>query len=253
MLETFTPNQIFGFLLIFARVSMIFQMMPGIGEQYVPRWVRLGIAIAVTLIISPLIGTTLPAIPATVPALAILVIGEIVIGILIGSIARITVSALHTAGTIIAFQTSLAYAQTVDPNQDTQAGLIAAYLNLLGVMAIFFSGLHFLLIMAVLDSYQLFPPGQSPIAGDMADAVIHLVSQSFAIGLQMASPFVVYGIMFYLGLGLLQRLMPQIQLFFIAIPLQLFLGFVMLLLITSASMMWFLEHFQSVTSILVAN
>jgi flagellar biosynthetic protein FliR len=222
MLETFTPNQIFGFLLIFARVSMIFQMMPGIGEQYVPRWVRLGIAIAVTLIISPLIGTTLPAIPATVPALAILVIGEIVIGILIGSIARITVSALHTAGTIIAFQTSLAYAQTVDPNQDTQAGLIAAYLNLLGV-------------------------------SDMADAVIHLVSQSFAIGLQMASPFVVYGIMFYLGLGLLQRLMPQIQLFFIAIPLQLFLGFVMLMLITSASMMWFLEHFQSVTSILVAN
>jgi len=232
---------------------MIFQMMPGIGEQYVPVWVRLGIAIAVTLIIFPLIVATLPGMPATVPAFVMLVIGEIVIGILIGSIARITISALHTAGTIIAFQTSLAYAQTVDPNQDTQAGLVAAYLNLLGVMAIFFSGLHFLLIIAVLDSYQLFPPGQSPIAGDLADAVIRLVSQSFAIGLQMASPFVVYGIMFYLGLGLLQRLMPQIQLFFIAIPLQLFLGFVMLMLITSASMMWFLEHFQSVTSILVAN
>lgn len=232
---------------------MIFQMMPGIGEQYVPVWVRLGIALAVTLIIFPLIVATLPGMPATVPALVMIVIGEIVIGILIGSIARITISALHTAGTIIAFQTSLAYAQTVDPNQDTQAGLVAAYLNLLGVMAIFFSGLHFLLIIAVLDSYQLFPPGQSPIAGDLADAVIRLVSQSFAIGLQMASPFVVYGIMFYLGLGLLQRLMPQIQLFFIAIPLQLFLGFVMLMLITSASMMWFLEHFQSVTSILVVN
>jgi len=213
----------------------------------------LGIAIAVTLIIFPLIVATLPGMPATVPAFVMLVIGEIVIGILIGSIARITISALHTAGTIIAFQTSLAYAQTVDPNQDTQAGLVAAYLNLLGVLAIFFYDLHFLLIIAVLDSYQLFPPGQSPIAGDLADAVIRLVSQSFAIGLQMASPFVVYGIMFYLGLGLLQRLMPQIQLFFIAIPLQLFLGFVMLMLITSASMMWFLEHFQSVTSILVAN
>ncbi len=253
MLDLISSQQIFAFLLVFVRISIIFLMMPGIGERYVPQWVRLGFAISLTFIITPLLSSSIPTVPSSVAALATLLIGEIVIGGFVGGIARLTVSALHTAGTIIAFQTSLAYAQTVDPNQDSQAGLVAAYLNLLGTMAIFFSGLHFVLIKGLLDSYELFPPGQSPMAEDLASVVIMIVSKSFAIGLQMASPFIVYGIMFYLGLGLLQRLMPQIQLFFIAIPLQLMLGFLMLMLVSSASIMWFLQHFETMATVMVTN
>ncbi len=253
MLGQISPEQIFAFMLIFSRLGMIMFLMPGIGERYVPTWVRLALALALGLIVYPLIAPQLPAIPTSVFALAGLVIGESIIGAFIGGIARLTIAALHAAGTIVAFQTSLAYAQTVDPTQGSQGALIAAFFNLLGITLIFTSGLHFILIQGLLDSYQLFPAGQAPMPGDTAMAVTALVAKSFAVGLQMAAPFIVYGLIFYLGLGLLQRLMPQIQLFFVAIPLQMTLGFVMLMLIMSASMMWFMTHFEATATIILAN
>ncbi len=253
MLGAIAPDLIFGFMLIFTRLGMVLLLMPGIGEQYVPQWVRLGLAIAVSLLVYPLIADQLPALPTEAAMLAFLVFGEAVIGLFIGGMARLAISALHIAGTIIAFQTSLAYAQTVDPNQGEQGALVASFLNLIGVTMIFITGMHLILFQALLDSYQLFPAGRSPIAGDLATVVISIVGKSFAVGLQMAAPFIIYGIMFYLGLGLLQRLMPQIQLFFIALPLQMSLGFVMLMLVTSASVMWFMQHFESTIVSLLAN
>jgi flagellar biosynthetic protein FliR len=101
-----------------------------------------------------------------------------------------------------------------------------------------------MMIRALADSYVLFTPGQLPPVGDFAALAVRYVSSSFRIGIQIAAPFIVFGLIFYIGLGILARLLPQIQIFFIAIPLQIFLALTIFGLILAPMMIWFLEHFE---------
>jgi flagellar biosynthetic protein FliR len=115
----------------------------------------------------------------------------------------------------------------------------------LGVFLIFASNLHHLMLMAVIDSYSLFVPGAPLPVGDFSDVAARIASKSFLLAMQISAPFIVMGMLFYLGMGLLARLMPQVQIFFIAMPVQIFLGFTVMAMTLSASMMWFLGAFQN--------
>lgn len=248
MLAQFLPEQIFAFMLVFSRVGTAMMLMPGIGEAYVYARVRLGVALALSLVLLPVVQSGLPGMPPTPVELVILLLGEIVQGLVIGGAARLLLSALNVAGMIISFQSSLAIAQTFDPNQGTQTALVSSFLSILGVLLIFVSGMHTMLIAGMHDSYQLFPVGQLPPAGDLATLVVGVVSSAFAIGLQMAAPFIIYGMVFYIGLGVMQRLIPSIQLFFILMPAQLAIAFLVLMIVLSAALMVFLGHFEEQAS-----
>ena len=122
----------------------------------------------------------------------------------------------------------------------------------MGVFLIFFANLHYLMLMGVIDSYSLFVPGAAIPVGDFTEVGSHMLGQSFLLAMQISAPFLVVGFVFYLGLGLLARLMPQVQVFFIIMPLQIVLGFLILAATLSAGMMWFLGHFEDHWSSIVA-
>jgi flagellar biosynthetic protein FliR len=244
MLAELLPLDVFAVFLVFVRIAAALMLMPGFGEAYVSVQVRLAASAVLTIAISPLVIGTLPVLPATPLELLLLVLGELVVGVLIGAVARLMMSALHVAGTVIAFQSSLGFAMFIDPTQGIQAALIATFLTLLGLVLIFATGLHMLMIRALADSYTLFTPGQLPPVGDFAALAVRYVSSSFRIGIQIAAPFIVYGLVFYIGLGILARLLPQIQIFFIAIPLQIFLALLIFGLVLAPTMIWFLDHFE---------
>ena len=159
--------------------------------------------------------------------------------------ARMMIAALHTAGVIIGFQTSLANAQLFDPVNAEQGSLIGSFLNVLGVFLIFATNLHHMMLIAVIDSYSLFVPGAALPIADFSSTATKVLSGSFVLAMQMSAPFIVMGMLFYLGLGLLARLMPQVQVFFIAMPMQIFLGFMVMGATLSAGMLWFLSSFQN--------
>lgn len=244
MLAELLPLDVFAVFLVFVRIAAALMLLPGIGEAYVSVQIRLAAAAVLTVAISPLVIGTLPILPGTPLELLMLILGELVVGLLIGAAARLMMSALHVAGTVIAFQSSLGFALFIDPTQGTQGALIAAFLSLLGLVLIFATGLHMMMIRALADSYVLFTPGQLPPVGDFAALAVRYVSSSFRIGIQIAAPFIVFGLIFYIGLGILARLLPQIQIFFIAIPLQIFLALTIFGLILAPMMIWFLEHFE---------
>lgn len=244
MLAELLPLDVFAVFLVFVRIAAALMLLPGIGEAYVSVQIRLAVAAVLTVAISPLVIGTLPILPATPLELLMLILGELVVGVLIGAAARLMMSALHVAGTVIAFQSSLGFALFIDPTQGTQGALIAAFLSLLGLVLIFATGLHMMMIRALADSYVLFTPGQMPPVGDFAALAVRYVSSSFRIGIQIAAPFIVFGLVFYIGLGILARLLPQIQIFFIAIPLQIFLSLTIFGLVLAPMMIWFLDHFE---------
>jgi flagellar biosynthesis protein FliR len=247
----FLPQTAFTFMLIFSRLAAMLMLMPALGETSIPANVRLILALLLTFVMMPLVASSYGTIPDTVPALAFIVLTEIAVGLFIGGAARIIMSALHVAGNIIALQMSLAFAQNVDPTQGQQGVLVANFLSLTAVTLIFATNLDHLMIAAMRDSYELFVPGQPIPIGDFSQMAVKFVSGAFKLGLQLAAPFLVFGLIFYLGIGILSRLMPQIQIFFIAMPANIMLGFVLLLFLLGAMMTWFLQGFEQSISMFV--
>lgn len=245
MLGSLLSAELFAFLLVFTRLSATIMVMPGIGDGFVSPRIRLMLALTIAVLVTPGLADVLPALPQSPVALFALLGGEILIGLVIGLIARLLLTAVDVAGQIISFNLSLANAFVFNPTMAAQGSLPGAFMTVLALVLIFAADLHHLMLRAAVDSYGVFPPGALPPMGDLAETVTMIVSRSFAIGLQMAAPFVAVGLIFYLGLGVLSRLMPQMQVFFVAIPAQIMVGFVILALTLSAAMLFWLDHFQS--------
>jgi flagellar biosynthetic protein FliR len=124
-----------------------------------------------------------------------------------------------------------------------QGALTSVFLSILGTLLIFVTNLHHLLFMAIMDSYTMFVPGAALPMDDFYEAIRRLVAASFKIGIQMAAPFILVTLLFYICLGLLARLMPQFQVFFVGLPLQIMLGLTVLMVTVSSIMLWFLDYF----------
>jgi len=234
------------YLLVFARTGAMVMLLPAIGEAAVPGRVRLMLALAISLALAPAVSSSYPQqAPATTLALGILIAQEITVGILVGTMARIIMSALSTAGFLIASQTGLSYAQTIDPTSNGQQGVsVGNFFSLLGVVLIFATNLHHLAIGAISGSYHLIPPGTTLPTGDMAELTIRLVSGSFALGFQLAAPFLVFGFAVNAAFGVLARLMPQLQVFFVAMPINILVGFLLLVLLLGSMMTVFLNYYS---------
>jgi flagellar biosynthetic protein FliR len=237
------PASLFGFLLVFSRVGTLFMVLPTIGESFVSPLIRLSAALLTAGVLTPVLEPTLPRMPSHAGALVILIAGETLIGLFVGGLARLIMSGLQVAGTIIATQTSLATGQQFDPTQGTQGTLVANLLSMTGLAVIFAADLHLVLIGAAGESYRVFPAGRPPMLGDLAMAATATVAASFKMALQIGAPIIVYSLVFYLGLGAVNRLMAQLQVFFVAQPLQILTSFMIIALTLGAVYAWFADYF----------
>jgi flagellar biosynthesis protein FliR len=234
------------YFLVFARVGAMVMLLPGIGDAGVPPRVRLGLALAISFALTPTLATFYPAnIPNDTLGLGVLLIRETVCGIAIGSAARIIMAALQVGGNLIATQTGLAFAQTVDPTQHQAGAIVGNFFSLLGVTMIFVTDLHHLGIEAIQGSYRMLPPGGDLPAGDMAELAVRLVSGTFVLGLELATPFLVFGFVVTASIGLLARLMPQFQVFFVAMPINILAGFLLMMLLMGTLMTVFLNYYTA--------
>lgn len=243
-LDAILGGSVYAFLMIFVRLGSAFLIMPGFGEQFVSPRVRLLFALSVSFILLPILLPVMPKSPPSPADLAMLIVAEALIGIFLGTISRILMSALETAGMLIANQVGLGAAQAFNPAMSSPGNPISAILGVLALMLIFAADLHHMLLMAIVDSYTLFAPGQWLPIGDVAQHVARVLGDSFLIGMQLAAPFTVIGLLFYLGLGLIARLVPQIQVFFVGVPIQIILGLLLLGLSLTALMTFWLSQFE---------
>ncbi|GEQ98392.1 flagellar biosynthetic protein FliR [Iodidimonas gelatinilytica] len=244
MLQEILPVEIFGFLLVLVRIGALFGFAPAFGEQQIPPRIRIAAAVGVAGMVYGLVRADMPQIPSSPILLAALLILEFLIGLMIAMTARLILNALNVAGTIVAFQTSLAASQQFDPTQGQQSAIFASFFSVTGVALLFATDLHLLMLNAMVDSYSLFPVGQMPVLSGFAQAVLDVVADTFLLGVQISAPFIVFGVVFNIGLGLTARLMPQLPVFFVAMPLNIFMGFLILLIAFPAMMMWFLSAFE---------
>jgi len=234
------------FVLVFARVGAMVMLLPGFGESNIPTQVKLSIALLLTFIILPLHRNAYHVDVTSLSSLGVLMVHELIIGIVLGATARVTLSALNVAGSVIAQQLGLGFVTSVDPTQGQQGQILGNFLTILGLTLLFTTDSHYLVIAALSESYRIFAPGELLPTGDVAQLATTAFAAAFKIGLQLSAPFLVFGLVFNIGLGVLARLMPQMQVYFVGVPLAIMVGFLIFGLVLAAMMNTYLDYFLGV-------
>ena len=246
MHNLFAASQVSTALIVFVRIGTVLSLLPGFSASYVAGRVRLLLAVALSVLIAPLVAADVPPLPATLGPFVQLIVGEMAIGAFLGMIPRVAMSALQVAGTFTSYFASLTSAIIQDPVVEQQSSIVAGFFGTFGIVLIFVTGLHEPMLRGLVASYQVFPAGHGLIVGDAAAAMTRAVAQSFALGLQIAMPPLIGCLVSNLALGLLGRLMPQFNVFFFGMPLQISLQLFLIMITLSGVSILFLTDFTSV-------
>ncbi len=242
-------GNIFAFLLIFMRFGTALMIMPGIGDSFVPPQVRLLFALGVSFILTPVLSVHLPAIPTGTGVFMALLLSEAFIGVFMGTTMRILVTALDTAGTIVSIQAGFSNAVLFNPSTESQAPIMSAVFSSLGVTVMMVTDLHHEMLAGVINSYALYPANGIPLdTASVSKSIGQVITLAFKAGIQISIPFLIVGTLIQVGFGILGRLMPQVQVFFLAMPIQIFLSFLMLVLTLSVGVMYWLDGYQIMLS-----
>ncbi len=244
-----TAPQVYAAGLIFARLGAMMMLMPGVGDGSVPARVRLAFAFLFALMMFPVLSGEVGPVPATNGEMFGQILREVLIGLMIGAILRTMLGALGIAGEIVSIQSTLAFSQTTNPGQAQPSTSLSTFLTVMGVALIMAADLHHMFLAAIISSYRLFPFGGDLPVGDAAQLAVQTTAQAFALGLQLAAPVVVFSLIFNIAAGLVGRVMPQFQIFFVATPL-LVLGSlaVFALSLGVLGMVW-LDHYRDLIEI----
>ena len=234
-----TSAQVYVAGLVFARVGAMVMLMPGIGDNAVPPRIRLAFALLMAMLLTPLVQNSVGGVPTSIGGLWGQVIHEVLIGLMIGSVLKLFFTALSTAGEVISMQTTLSFAQTTNPSMGQSSTAVATFLSMLGLTLIMATDLHHLFIGAIVKSYDIFPFSRAVPVNDAATLAVQTVAESFSLGIQLAAPVIVFSLVFNLATGLVGRVMPAFQIFFVASPLSVILGLSLLALsLGGIAMVW---------------
>lgn len=233
--ELFYQTQITAVLIAFARIGTALMFMPGFGEMRIPGRHRLALGMILSL-------GLMPAIPVTPPdqgiTLALLLAREALIGLYIGVGARIVFSALQALGAVISNVSSLSNALAAGDTGYEGSTAVTSLLTMAGVALIFVTDTHHIMLRGLFASYEVIPAGWLPL-GDLAGQIARLATRSLYIAALIGAPFFVLAILLNLGLGLANRVMQGMPVFFVAGPAMIFLGLGLLLLAAPAMLMQF--------------
>jgi flagellar biosynthesis protein FliR len=246
-----TAQQVFAGGLVFARLGAIVMLIPGLGETFIPPRIRLSFALALSLMMFPLVAMGAPPIPVDAAGLAGAVIKEVLIGLMIGGVLRLFMSSLAAAGEIVSLATTLSFAQTANPMQAQPTTTLGTFLGLMGIVLIFAANLHHLFIGAIVSSFQIFPFSRDVPVADAGQLALQTMSRSFALGLQLAAPVVVFSLIFNIATGLVGRVMPQFQVFFVATPLIVLLGLSVFALSLGVIGVVWIDHYRELIGIFI--
>lgn len=239
-----TAQQVFAAGLVFARMGAVVMVLPGLGEAFIPPRIRLAFALSLALMMFPVVSKGAPPIPGDAGALGLAVIKEVMIGLMIGGILRLFMNSLAAAGETVSLATTLSFAQTANPMQAQPTASLGTFLGIIGMVLIFTTDLHHLFIAAVVKSYELFPYGRNMPVADAGQLAVQTVSKSFALGIQLSAPVLAFSLIFNVATGLVARVMPQFQVFFVASPAAVLLGLsVFALTIGVIGMVW-VDHYR---------
>lgn len=246
MKHTYDFAEFFVYFFVFARLSGALMMIPGIGEVFVPPRIRLTTAIVLSLVITPLVAHLIPITKLVGFETLYYLARETLIGLTIGLVGRIMLNSLQVTANIIAYQTSLSSATIFNPSLGSQDSAFSTYLIMGATTLIFATNMHFQIIEVFINSYDAFPPNNGFPFADFKDFIVKIVNHSFNFGIRLSLPFLIAGMVINIAIGLLSRLVPQMQVYFLMMPAQILIGIAFLGITVSAILTYFSQGFYQI-------
>ncbi len=226
-------GEAFAFVLVLCRCGACVMLLPGLGEAEPPALLRVGFAGALALLLTPAIAAGMPRVPESPALLASMVAAELLVGATLGWLARLLALALPAAGQIVSLMTGLSSVLQPDAEFGAQSAVLGRLFGIVAPVVILASGLYALPLTALARSYAIFPAGQWLGTADLAAQATEAVGASFGLAVRLAAPFLVAGTIWQVGLGLLSRLVPQLQVYVASLPGQVLGGLLLLGLLAS--------------------
>lgn len=212
-----------GYFLIFVRVAAVFWLLPLFAVKNVSIYFKAAFSLVVTFVLMEVVPA--PNIPMDNPYIFLLAIGkEALLGMTIGFSIRILFTAVQAAGEIVSIQSGFSFARTMDPFSGTQTGVLDQFQYLLALMVFFAVDGHHLIVRGLCDSYKQLPLGTPVVSKGLIDYIITSTGSIFSLGLRIGAPVVVALLLVELSLGLLSRMMPQMNIFVEGLPVKIFVG-----------------------------
>lgn len=224
-----SPGHLDAFILVLLRVSAIVVTIPVISEASVPARFKAALSILITLIVFPLVVPKIP--PAENYHVLILMYrmaGEVMIGLIIGYIARLVLAGIQMAGDIIGFQMGLSIANVIDPMTSEQVSIITELQYLVALLVFLAVDAHHIFFSAIIQSYSILNPLVFHFSGPLMQAVLSYSKEMFVIAVKLAAPLIAVMLFTNVGLGIVARTVPQINIFIVGMPLQIAVGLILL-------------------------
>jgi flagellar biosynthetic protein FliR len=245
-LEAYLVGRFMVFTLVLARTSTLLMTAPLYSSQGMPRHVRVIIAVAVSLLVTPVyLGTTLPPITQIVDYGRLLA-NEALTGLLLGLSVNIMFSGIQVAGQIVSQMSGLSIADVFNPAFEEDASVFSNLFYFL-TMAVFVSmGGHRFVMEALLNTFAAAPPGHAALGSSFVEVLTNVATQSFALGISAAAPLLTALLLSNLVLGLISRTLPQINVIAVGFGINALLALGVLFLSLGAAAWTFQEPTRQV-------
>jgi len=224
-LESIEQLQVFFW--VFIRVSVLVFLMPLFGANGVPVLWKAGLSFILAWMLTPIVPPP-AAFPLTLTEVLISLISEVLLGIIAAFGMRILFASAQMAGEIMSFQMGFSMARAIDPATGVQTTSLSQFLYLFTVLLFFAIDGHHLVIRAILGSFDQAPPGGITFDPALPDAVVRISAHMFLVGLKIAAPVMIALFLSNLGLGIVARTVPQVNILMIGFPVNIGIGLVLL-------------------------
>jgi len=214
------------FFLIFLRVSAILITIPVLGDASVPVRVKAGLALLIAMLLFPVVQVQASKAGFDLFSIFLRMAGEIFIGVVIGFTARLIFAGIQLAGQLIGFQMGFAIVSVIDPSNSMEVSVIAQFQYLIALLLFLYMDGHHVFLYAIADSFRVLPPLDFRITGPLLDALLHMVGNMFVVAIKTGAPIVAILFFLSIGMGLIARTVPQINIFIVGFPLQIAIGLI---------------------------
>ena len=215
-----------GFFWPFVRVAALFSAAPIFNYKQAPARFKIAIVVAITLIVMPL----LPAVPVVSVFSAefvVMVMQQLGVGILIGFIMQLVFAIVVFSGQIIAYGMGLGFASMVDPQNGVQVPIISSFYMMMMILLFLFFNVHLVLIEIVIESFFIIPVGTDGLNGAQLMGIVEWGSNVFGEGLLIAMPIAASMLLLNIGMGVVTRAAPQLNIFAVGFPITVMLGLIL--------------------------
>ncbi len=235
---------IMALFLAFCRIGGCMMTMPGFSSARMPMQIRLFLSLAMSIGLLPLFWDILyPQATGDSVTYITLIFSETLTGVMFGLIAHLYTLGMQFTGTVVGMMISFNAQPTSDPLEDTPENQLTSIMTFGALLVLFVTDFHHIIIKALADSYVALPVGRMVDPQQMLISLTDTMSATLMIMLRLASPFLLFGLLFNVVVGLINKLAPQIPLYFISTPYALFGGLLLLYFGIAAMLDQFVQAF----------